>query len=73
MDATRIRKPANRSRTFRLAESRPIVIKIDLLHQGRREEARKVLAQGIKVTRRQGKQHALSNLQAALEAMQMET
>ena len=44
-----------------------------LLHQGRQEEARKVLAQGIEVTRRQGKQHALSNLQAALEAMQTET
>ena len=30
MDATRIRKPTNRSRTFRLARSRPIVIKINL-------------------------------------------
>ena len=38
-----------------------------LLRQGRQEEARKVLAQGIEVTRRQGKQHALSELQAALQ------
>ena len=44
-----------------------------LLHQGRQEEARKVLAQGIEVTRRQGKQHALSQLQAALEEMQVDT
>ena len=40
-----------------------------LLHQGRQGEARKVLAQGIEVTRRQGKQHALSELQAALQAV----
>jgi tetratricopeptide (TPR) repeat protein len=42
-----------------------------LVQQGRQEEARKVLAQGIAVTRRQGKQHALSTLQATLEAMQV--
>lgn len=38
-----------------------------LLGQGRREEARQVLTKGIEVTRRQGKQHAQSELQAALD------
>ncbi|MFB3920196.1 MAG: tetratricopeptide repeat protein [Terriglobia bacterium] len=36
---------------------------------GRREEARKVLSQGIEVTRRQGKSHAESELQRALEEL----
>ena len=38
-----------------------------LLKQGRMEEARKVLATGLEVTGRQGKQHARSELQAALD------
>src|SRR5271157_3557986 len=37
-----------------------------LLKQGRVEEARQVLAKGVEVTGRQGKQHAQSELQAAL-------
>ena len=37
-----------------------------LVNQGRREEARKVLAEGVEVTGRQGKRHAQSELQAAL-------
>jgi hypothetical protein len=44
-----------------------------LLKQGRRAEARQVLAKGIEVTRRQGKQHALSELQAALEELENDT
>lgn len=38
-----------------------------LSKQGRTEEARKVLAEGIKVTGRLGNQHAQSELQAALD------
>jgi hypothetical protein len=38
-----------------------------LLKQGRMEEARKVLTTGVEVTGRQGKQHAQSELQAALD------
>jgi tetratricopeptide (TPR) repeat protein len=38
-----------------------------LLKQGRIEEARKVLATGVEVTGRQGKQHAQGELQAALD------
>jgi Tfp pilus assembly protein PilF len=37
-----------------------------LMNQGRREEARKVLTEGVEVTGRQGKQHAQAELQAAL-------
>lgn len=40
-----------------------------LVNQGRREEARKVLAQGIEVTARQNKKHARSELQAALDSL----
>jgi hypothetical protein len=35
--------------------------------QGRLDEARKVLTTGVEVTGRQGKQHAQSELQAALD------
>ena len=38
-----------------------------LVKQGRVDEARKVLARGIEVTGRQGKQHARTELQAALD------
>jgi hypothetical protein len=38
-----------------------------LVKQGRLEEARKVLAAGVEVTGRQGKQHAQAELQAALD------
>ena len=38
-----------------------------LSRHGRIEEARKVLARGIEVTRSQSKQHAQSELQAALD------
>jgi thioredoxin-like negative regulator of GroEL len=38
-----------------------------LIKQGRVEEARKVLAAGIEVTARQGKQHARAELQSALD------
>jgi hypothetical protein len=38
-----------------------------LLKQGRIDEARKVLAQGIETTGQQGKQHAQAELQAALD------
>jgi len=38
-----------------------------LMKQGRLDEARKVLAAGIEVTSRQGKQHAQAELQAALD------
>jgi tetratricopeptide (TPR) repeat protein len=38
-----------------------------LVNQGRLEEARKVLSTGVEVTRHQGKQHAQSELQAALD------
>jgi hypothetical protein len=38
-----------------------------LLKQGRLDEARKVLAAGVEVTGQQGKQHALAELQAALD------
>ena len=40
-----------------------------LINQGRLEEARKVLATGIEVTGRQGKQHAQHELQAALDEL----
>ena len=40
---------------------------IFLLKQGRLDEARKVLATGVEVTGRQGKQHAQAELQAALD------
>lgn len=46
---------------------------IFLWKQGRREEAQKVLAQGIAVTRRQGNQHAQSELQAALDELTSES
>jgi tetratricopeptide (TPR) repeat protein len=38
-----------------------------LMKQGRLDEARKVLAAGVEVTGRQGKQHAQAELQAALD------
>jgi len=38
-----------------------------LVKQGRTDEARKVLSDGVEVTRKQGKQHAQSELQAALD------
>jgi len=38
-----------------------------LSSQGRSEEARKVLAQGIEVSGRQGNSHAQGELQAALD------
>lgn len=41
-----------------------------LIRQGRIDEARKVLATGIEVTGRQGKQHAQAELQAALEDLE---
>lgn len=41
-----------------------------LLKQGRQEEAKKMLGQGIEVTRRQGKQHAQEQLQAALDELE---
>ncbi len=40
-----------------------------LWKQGRRDEAQKVLSQGIEVTRRQGKSHAQSELELALEEL----
>ena len=40
---------------------------IFLMNQGRLDEARKVLAAGVEVTGRQGKQHAQGELQAALD------
>ncbi len=40
-----------------------------LLSQGRSDEARKVLAAGVEVTGRQGKQHAQHELQAALDEL----
>lgn len=43
-----------------------------LLRQGRREEARKVLAQGVEVTRRQSNLHAQSELQSALDELESE-
>ena len=38
-----------------------------LIKQGRTDEARKVIANGVEVTGRQGKQHAQAELQAALD------
>ena len=38
-----------------------------LMKQGRLDEARKVLAAGVEVTGRQGKQHAQAELQGALD------
>ena len=43
-----------------------------LARQGRREEAQKILAQGIEVTRRQGNHHAESELEAALDDLKNE-
>lgn len=40
-----------------------------LLNQNRREEARRVLAQGVEVAQRQGNKHAQSALQAALDEL----
>jgi len=40
-----------------------------LASQGRREEARKILAKGIEVTGRQGNPHAQSELQRALDEL----
>jgi tetratricopeptide (TPR) repeat protein len=40
-----------------------------LVGQGRADDARKVLAAGVEITGRQGKQHARSELQAALEEL----
>jgi thioredoxin-like negative regulator of GroEL len=40
-----------------------------LVDQGRTEEARRVLAQGVELTRRLGQKHAESELMAALESM----
>jgi tetratricopeptide (TPR) repeat protein len=40
---------------------------IFLIKQGRLDEARSVLAKGVQVTGRQGKQHAQAELQAALD------
>ena len=42
---------------------------IFLINQGRLENARKVLAAGVEVTGRQGKQHAQRELQAALDEL----
>jgi len=41
-----------------------------LLSQGRRDDARKVLATGVDVTERRGKQHAQHELQAALDDLE---
>jgi len=41
-----------------------------LVNQGRREEARKVLTDGVEVTGRQGKHHAQAELQAALQVLE---
>ena len=41
-----------------------------LLSQGRRDDARKVLAAGVDVAGRQGKQHAQHELQAALDDLE---
>lgn len=43
-----------------------------LAGQGRREEARQVFAKGFEVAGRQGKQHAQSELQAALDDLDQE-
>jgi len=40
-----------------------------LISQGRPEQARKVLAAGVEVTGRQGKQHAQHELQAVLDGL----
>ena len=44
-----------------------------LWKQGRREEAEKVLRHGVEVTRRQGKSHAQSELERALEELAGDT
>ncbi len=44
-----------------------------LWKQGRREEARKVFSEGVEVTRRQGKSHAQSELERALEELVSDT
>lgn len=41
-----------------------------LVNQGRTEQARQVLAQGVEVTRRLGQKHAESELMAALEGLE---
>jgi tetratricopeptide (TPR) repeat protein len=41
-----------------------------LVSQGRTDAARKVLAAGVEITGRQGKQHAQSELQAALNDLE---
>jgi tetratricopeptide (TPR) repeat protein len=41
-----------------------------LVNQGRSEEARKVLTQGVELTRRLGQKHAESELMAALESLE---
>ena len=41
-----------------------------LMKQGRIDEARRVLAAGVEVTGRQGKQHAQSELRAALDLLE---
>ena len=43
-----------------------------LIKQGRLDEASKVLAAGIEVTSRQGKQHAQAELQAALDDLNVQ-
>lgn len=40
-----------------------------LVNQGRSDEARKVLTQGVELTRRLGQKHAESELMAALESL----
>ena len=44
-----------------------------LINQGRLDEAHKVLAAGVEVTGRQGKQHAQRELQAALDDLDNKT
>jgi len=43
---------------------------MSLLRQGRHDDARKVLAAGVEVTGRQGKQHAREELLAALDDLE---
>jgi Flp pilus assembly protein TadD len=40
-----------------------------LMDQGRNDEARRVLTQGVELTRQQGQKHAESELMAALESL----
>jgi tetratricopeptide (TPR) repeat protein len=46
---------------------------IFLAGQGRQDEAKQILSKGIEVTRRQGNQHAQSELQAALDELAAES